>query len=193
MNRRYFLGAALSAASTPAFRESEHFDRPRILSFHHLHTEDRIDVVYRIGERYQQGALQQLNYFFRDSARVTPSPWIPGLLDLLYDVKNSLGDPDARFEVISAYRSPETNSKLRRSSSGVAKNSLHLTGQAMDVRFPDLPTRYIRDAAIDLGRGGVGYYPALGFRPSGYRRRQTLGRLTATPTASGRSIAFQVP
>jgi uncharacterized protein YcbK (DUF882 family) len=82
----------------------------------------------------------------------------PQLLDLLYDVKTYLGDADARFEVLSGYRSPRTNQMLRETSGGVAKNSLHLTGQAIDVRFPDLPTRYIRDAAIALERGGVGYY-----------------------------------
>lgn len=80
------------------------------------------------------------------------------LFDLLYDLKLSLGDSDARFHVVSAYRSPATNAKLRRASSGVAKKSLHLTGQAIDIRFPDLSTRRVRDAAITLGRGGVGYY-----------------------------------
>jgi uncharacterized protein YcbK (DUF882 family) len=162
MNRRYFLGALLSAASAPALARNI-TDRPRQLSFHHLHTEDRINVVYRIGDCYQRGALQQLNYFFRDFRTGDTVAIDPQLFDLLYDVKTHLGDSDAHFEVLSAYRSPKTNSMLRSTSCGVAKNSLHLTGQAVDVRFPDLPIRYIRNAAVDLGRGGVGYYPSSNF------------------------------
>ena len=162
MNRRYFLGLALSAGATPAFGWMS-FDRPRTLSFYHLHTDDRIDVTYRIGDRYQRPALQRLNSFFRDFRTGDSTMMDPQLFDLLYDLKVHLGDPDACYHVLSAYRSPATNKKLRRSSNGVAKNSLHLRGQAIDVRFPDLPTRRIRDAAIDLSRGGVGYYPSSDF------------------------------
>lgn len=161
MNRRYFLGAALAATAAPAvagrsFQSS--FDRTRTLSFYHLHTDEVIDVAYRIGERYQRSALQRLNHFFRDFRSGDTINMDPRLFDLLYDLKLSLGDPDARYHVVSAYRSPATNAKLRRASRGVAKNSLHLKGQAMDVRFPDLSTRNLRDAAVSLGRGGVGYY-----------------------------------
>jgi uncharacterized protein YcbK (DUF882 family) len=157
MNRRYFLGAALTAVAVPAFAKKP-AERPRVLAFHHLHTEERIAVTYRVGDRYQRSALQQVNHFFRDFRTGDQVAIDPQLLDLLYDVKVHLGDVDARFDVLSGYRSPRTNKMLRETSGGVAKNSLHLTGQAIDVRFPDLPTRYIRDAAIALGRGGVGYY-----------------------------------
>ncbi|MBK5964948.1 hypothetical protein CCR95_12865 [Thiocystis minor] len=162
MNRRYFLGTLLSLASAPVLAKKI-YERPRQLSFHHLHTEERISVVYRIGDRYQRGALQQLNHFFRDFRTSETVAMDPQLFDLLYDVKTHLGDPDARFDVLSAYRSQTTNSMLRRSSRGVAKNSLHLTGQAIDVRFPDLSIRHIRDAAVTLGQGGVGYYPRSNF------------------------------
>jgi len=163
MNRRYFLGLALSAAVSPSLARSpfsafSSFAKARTLSFYHLHTEARVNVTYRIGDRYQFGALQTLNYFFRDFRTDEETTMDPRLYDLLYDLKTYLGDSDARFDVVSAYRSPATNSKLRRASNGVAENSLHLTGQAIDVRFPDLPTRHIRDAALALGRGGVGYY-----------------------------------
>ncbi|EXJ14489.1 exported protein [Imhoffiella purpurea] len=134
-----------------------------MLSFYHLHTDDRIDVIYRIGDRYQKSALQRLNYFFRDFRTGDVIGMDPRLLDLLYDLKVALGDPDARYHVLSAYRSPETNTMLRRRSRGVAKNSLHLKGKAMDIRFPDLSTRYLRDTAIELSRGGVGYYPRSNF------------------------------
>ncbi|MFD2110596.1 YcbK family protein [Thiorhodococcus fuscus] len=162
MNRRYFLGLALSTAATPVFARKT-FDKPRVLSFYHLHTEDRIDVTYRIGDRYQRSALQRLNYFFRDFRTGDTIAMDPRLLDLLYDLKITLGDPDARYHVLSAYRSPATNNMLRRSSSGVAKKSLHLKGQAIDIRFPDLSTRHLRDTAIELSRGGVGYYPRSNF------------------------------
>jgi len=79
------------------------------------------------------------------------------LLDLIYDVRLSLGS-EASFEVISAYRSPKTNEMLRGQSSGVAKNSQHLLGKAIDVRLRGVPTAQLRDAAIELQRGGVGYY-----------------------------------
>ncbi|MFB1486986.1 MULTISPECIES: YcbK family protein [unclassified Thiocapsa] len=157
MNRRYFLGAALSAVAAPALAKKT-VDRPRILAFNHLHTDERLAVTYRVGDRYQRTALQEINHFFRDFRTGDQVSMDPQLLDILYDVKIHLGDPDARFDVLSGYRSPRTNQMLRETSGGVAKNSLHLTGQAIDVRFPDLPTRQIRDAAIALGRGGVGYY-----------------------------------
>lgn len=162
MNRRYFLGMALSAVAAPAaaspFFSRRSIERPRILSFRHLHTDDLIDVTYRVGDTYQRPALQRLNYFFRDFRTGDVTTMDPGLFDILYDLKLHLGDPDARFDVISAYRSPATNARLRETSSGVARNSLHLRGQAIDVRFPDLSTRRLRDAAVALGRGGVGYY-----------------------------------
>jgi uncharacterized protein YcbK (DUF882 family) len=133
------------------------------MSLHHMHTDQRISLVYRVGDRYQRGALAKLNEFLKDFRTGDAVPIDPQLFDILYDVKSDLGDPDARYEVLSAYRSPRTNDMLRRSSHKVARNSLHLYGQAMDIRFPDLPTREIRDAALAVGRGGVGYYSSADF------------------------------
>ncbi len=165
MNRRYFLGSILSVVATPAAafpfftsRASAPLGRPRILSFRHLHTDEVVTLTYRIGDIYQQAALQRLNHLFRDYRTGEVRTIDPRLFDLLYDLKVSLGDPDARFEIISAYRSPETNARLRKTSSGVAKNSLHIRGQAVDVRLSDLSTRLLCEAALELGRGGVGYY-----------------------------------
>jgi uncharacterized protein YcbK (DUF882 family) len=162
MNRRYFLGVALSAVAAPVFAKKP-TERPRVLAFRHLHTDERIAVTYRVGDHYQRPALQKLNHFFRDFRTGDTVAIDPQLLDLLYDIKVHLGDTDARFDILSAYRSPRTNQMLRANSGGVAKNSLHLTGQAIDVRFPDLPTRHIRDAALKLARGGVGYYQRSDF------------------------------
>ncbi|MBK1718248.1 YcbK family protein [Thiocystis violacea] len=167
MNRRYFLGLALSAATSPVAASSifsrRIIDRPRVLSFYHMHTEDRIDITYRIGEVYQRPAIQRLNQFFRDFRTGDATAMDPRLFDLLYDLKLSLDEPDARFNVISAYRSPATNTKLRRTSSGVARNSLHLRGQAIDIRLPGSSIRRVGNAAVALGRGGVGYYSRSDF------------------------------
>ena len=84
------------------------------------------------------------------------------LLDLIYDVRASLGS-EAAFEVISAYRSPKTNEMLRAKSNGVAKKSQHLLGKAIDVRLRGVPTDTLRDAALALQRGGVGYYEKSDF------------------------------
>lgn len=164
MNRRYFLGVALSAAAMPALAKTKKVtEKPRILSLHNLHTDERLSVTYRIGDRYQRGALGKLNQFLRDFRTGDTVAIDPQLFDLLYDVQRRLGDTSARYEVLSAYRSPQTNAMLRRSGHRVARNSLHLSGRAMDVRFPDLPSRQIRDVALRLARGGVGYYPSADF------------------------------
>lgn len=162
MNRRYFLGAALTVAATPAFARVP-TERPRALSLHHMHTDERISLVYRVGDRYQRSALAKLSDFLRDFRTGEAVPIDPQLFDILYDVKANLGDTEARYEVLSAYRSPQTNEMLRRMSHGVARNSMHMYGQAMDIRFPDLPTHNVRDAALAVGRGGVGYYPSADF------------------------------
>lgn len=162
MNRRYFLGVALSAAATPVLAK-KNAEAPRVLSLHHLHTDERISVTYRIGERYQRSALAKLNQFLRDFRTGDSLAIDPQLFDLLYDVQCCLGDTSARYEVLSAYRSPKTNAMLRSTGHRVARNSLHLSGRALDVRFPDLSTRKIRDAAISVARGGVGYYPSADF------------------------------
>jgi len=162
MNRRYFLGLSLSAVAAPALARRP-AERPRALSLHHMHTDERVSLVYRVGDHYKRSALQELNWFLRDFRTGDKVAIDPQLFDLLYDVKASLGDTEARYEILSAYRSPQTNAMLRRTGHRVARNSLHLSGQAIDVRFPDLATREIRDAALALGRGGVGYYPGSDF------------------------------
>ncbi len=162
MNRRYFLGLSLSAVAAPALARRP-AERPRALSLHHMHTDERLSLVYRVGDHYKRSALQDLNWFLRDFRTGDKVAIDPQLFDLLYDVKASLGDTEARYEILSAYRSPQTNAMLRRTGHRVARNSLHLSGQAIDIRFPDLATREIRDAALALGRGGVGYYPGSDF------------------------------
>ncbi|WP_367114605.1 YcbK family protein [Thiohalocapsa sp.] len=163
MNRRYFLGVGLAVASTPVWARRAAATEVRTLSMHHLHTDERMTVAYRVGDNYQRSALKRLNFFLRDFRTGDETAIDPQLFDLLHDVKCRLGHEDGTFEIISGYRSPHTNAMLRRTSSGVARRSLHMVGQAIDVRLTEMPTRNIRDAALMLGRGGVGYYPRSDF------------------------------
>ena len=86
----------------------------------------------------------------------------PKLLDILYDLRGQLGSNET-YEVISAYRSQKTNEMLRGKSGGVARNSQHLLGNAIDVRLRGVPTAELRDTALEMRRGGVGYYEKSDF------------------------------
>lgn len=147
-----FVGSASSASSADQ----------RQLSFYHTHTHRNLQVTYAIGGEYVESALADINVFLADFRNGEQLAIDPALLDLIYDVRESLGVSGA-FEVISAYRSPETNEMLRSTSSGVAKNSQHLLGNAIDVRLRGVTTAALRDAAISLQRGGVGYYQSSDF------------------------------
>jgi uncharacterized protein YcbK (DUF882 family) len=162
MNRRHFLGLALATVVSPAFAIKEN-NRPRILSLYHLHTDEKIKIAYRLGNRYQRDALHKLNHFLRDFRTDDTIAIDPKLFDLLFDISERLGRSDAVFEILSAYRSPETNAMLRRTSRRVAKRSLHVRGQALDIRLDGASTRKVRDAALALRRGGVGFYPRSDF------------------------------
>lgn len=136
----------------------------RQLSFYHTHTGKQLDVVYRRDGEYIKAALDDINYFLSDFRTGDVVEIDPELLDLIYDVRASLGS-DGTYEIISAYRSPKTNEMLRSgsASSGVASKSQHLLGKAIDVRLKGVRTVQLRDAAIRLQRGGVGYYEASDF------------------------------
>lgn len=136
----------------------------RELSFYHTHTGKRLEVVYWKDGQYVGSALDEINGFLSDFRTGDIVDMDPRLLDLIYDVRASL-DSDASYQVVSAYRSPKTNEMLRgrSASSGVAKKSQHLLGKAIDVRLEGVDTADLRDAAIRLQRGGVGYYEQSDF------------------------------
>lgn len=150
----------ISGLVGPASRASSADQRQ--LSFYHTHTQQNLQVTYAIGGEYVDSALAEINAFLADFRNGEQLVIDPALLDLIYDVRESLGGSGA-FEVISAYRSPETNAMLRSKSSGVAKNSQHLLGNAIDVRLRGVSTVVLRDAAVSLQRGGVGYYQSSDF------------------------------
>jgi uncharacterized protein YcbK (DUF882 family) len=158
LHRRGFLRAAGAAGALlllPARLRAA--ARPRSLSLHNLHTGERLSVVYREGGRYRRDALAQVDHLLRDHRTGEVHPIAPALLDLLCDLRETVGGRHA-FEVISGFRSQATNDLLRAHGEGVALHSFHLLGAAADVRLPGLDTRMLRRAALSLARGGVGYY-----------------------------------
>ncbi len=135
---------------------------PRVISFHNTHTQESLRTVYWADGVYSQRALQRINHILRDHRSGEVKPIDRRLLDLLHAIETKLG-VSRTFQVISGYRSPVTNARLRMRSKGVAKYSLHMRGKAIDVRLPDDDLFELRGAALALGVGGVGYYPRAGF------------------------------
>lgn len=135
---------------------------PRALSFSHTHTGERLRLEYFSGGTYLQDALATVNHFLRDFRTGDVHVIDPALLDLLYGLA-SLTDTARPFQVISGYRSSATNEMLRHRSEGVAAGSLHMKGQAIDIRLADIPLAKLRQAALDVRRGGVGFYPSSDF------------------------------
>lgn len=137
---------------------------PRRLAFYNTHTGETVDVVYWANGRYQPEALARIDRVLRDHRTREVQPIDRRVLDLLFELRTKLGTTRP-FHVISGYRSPESNAYLRGLSpaSGVAQRSQHMLGRAIDVRLPDEEIEEIRDTALAMKRGGVGYYPASGF------------------------------
>jgi uncharacterized protein YcbK (DUF882 family) len=133
------------------------------LRLYHTHTGERIEVVYRRGDMYISEAMEKLDYFLRDHRTGDVRRFDPQLYDLLEELTVAVGHPDAQIDIVCGYRSPWSNEFLRAHTSGVAKNSLHIQAEAIDLRMPGVDTYQLREAALSLHRGGVGYYPHSGF------------------------------
>ena len=133
------------------------------LRLYQLHTGERLDVVYRRGDDYDPAALERVDRFLRDYRNGEVRSYDPRLLDVLHELTRSIGRPDAEIDVVCGYRTPHTNESLRKQGHGVARHSLHMQAMAIDIRIPGVSTEEIRDAALALGRGGVGYYADSGF------------------------------
>ncbi len=152
-----FIGTA-QAASRLSIPDAGTFN----ISLHNIHTGESFSGPYRVGDRYLPQAFDQINYVLRDFRTGEMFPIDPRVMDILCAAHFRAGT-DRPFEVLSGYRSPKTNAMLRKNSEGVAKNSLHLTGQAIDIRLPEFSTKRLRDIGIKMGVGGVGYYPRSDF------------------------------
>jgi len=135
------------------------------LRFYHTHTNERLDIVYRRGDVYLPEALNRLDQYLRDYRTGDVHQYDPRVFDLLHELTSSLGRLYAEIDVVCGYRTPRTNEFLRSRNvhTGVARHSLHMQGEAIDIRLPGVPTAQLRDAAIQLRRGGVGYYRASDF------------------------------
>jgi uncharacterized protein YcbK (DUF882 family) len=133
----------------------------RTLSFHHTHSDEDLTVTFKRDGRYDEAALKQLNHFLRDWRSQEQTTMDRHLFDILWEVYRDV-DGKKPIQIISSYRSPSTNSMLRRRSSGVARFSQHMLGHAMDFFIPDVPLEQIRFAGLRLQRGGVGFYPTSG-------------------------------
>jgi len=162
--RRQFLTAAATiGAAVLVPRPLRARSAPRTLDFRHTHTGERLlGVEYFSGLGYVPSALDEVNHLLRDWRTDEIHVIDPDLLDLLHNLARVTGT-QAPFEIISAYRSPATNAMLRAHSRKVSSNSLHMRGQAIDIRLPDVSLSQLRRAALGLRRGGVGYYPASNF------------------------------
>ncbi len=136
-----------------------------VLHLHHLHTGESLDVVYRVGDKYVPEAIAKLNYFLRDHRTNDVSTYDVKEFDLLHSVMSKLGKPDGVIDIVCGYRTPWSNNFLRTrsASTGVAKNSQHMQAKAIDIRVPGVETSRLRDIALSLKGGGVGYYPISQF------------------------------
>ncbi len=158
--RRFLVGSAglLAAGALPVRARAQASER-RELEFFHTHTHERLDLVYALDDQYLDGSLRRLNRFLRDHYSGEIGQMDPQLFDRLHQVRTLLGAA-VPYEVISGYRCPQTNARLRHSGGGgVARKSLHMEGRAIDVRLPGVPLAELRDAALSLQAGGVGFYP----------------------------------
>lgn len=133
------------------------------LLLYHLHTNERINIVYREGDSYLPDAVNKLDHFLRDHRTGDVTNLDPRLFDLLSDLTTAVGHPGTEIDIVCGYRTPWSNEFLRRTTVGVAKHSQHMLGEAIDIRIPGVPTARLRDAALSLHRGGVGYYPQSQF------------------------------
>lgn len=177
LDRRSFLGlgaatlggvllpvipALISSAEASGLGSGVIGNGARRLSFRNAHTGESFSGVYRVGDKYLPDAFQQINIVMRDFRTGQTHPMDPRVIDIIYTVQRMSGQRRP-LEILSGYRSPKTNAMLRKTTSGVAKKSLHMRGQAIDLRLEGFSTKRLRDIAISLRAGGVGYYSKSNF------------------------------
>lgn len=160
--RRFITTLAATGLGLAPFSSRASATETRFLRFDNLHTSEKLSVEYFVAGRYLDDGLSAINHVLRDFRTNDIGTIDPALLDLLHALTISTGS-QRPFQVISGYRSPATNQALRQRSNGVASGSLHLRGQAIDIRMPGLPLTALRDAALSMRAGGVGYYADSNF------------------------------
>ena len=155
-------GGVVLASALPSFSWASLPDEPRALAMNNLNTGEILETCYFDGKRYINDELQRLNEFCRDHRRNEVHPMDRRLFDQISQIQKLIGT-EAEVIVISGYRSPATNASLRTGSSRVAKKSMHMEGKAIDFRLDGVKLSTVRDAALSLKAGGVGYYPGSNF------------------------------
>ncbi len=155
--------APLAVLARPVTPASGNMRREYRLRLYHTHTGERLDIVYRRGAEYVPEAIAKLDYFLRDHRTGEVHHFDSKLYDILAELTVAAGRPGAEIDIVCGYRTPWSNAYLRSHGEGVAKNSLHIQAQAIDLRIPGVETRHLRDIALSLHRGGVGYYPRSDF------------------------------
>lgn len=151
------LSNQLLAAVSPALV------MPKVLSFKNVNNAERITVPITNGKITNKSTLDKLNYFMRDRRSQAVHPIDTKLFTKLYNIQKNLGLSNAQIQLISGYRAPAVNAHMHATRRGVAKNSYHTRGQAMDIRIPDVALVKLRQTALNLANGGVGYYPRSNF------------------------------
>jgi len=168
LSRRNFIkllvcSGILSYSSKSAFAAIDGIAlKERSLSLFNPHTKERFEGIYWCDGDYVSNALNNINHIMRDIRTNDVKPIDTHLLDLIFSISIKL-KPEAPFRVISGYRSPKTNTLLRKRGNGAAKKSYHIKGQAVDIRLPGYRTSVLRRSAYELKKGGVGYYPKRRF------------------------------
>jgi uncharacterized protein YcbK (DUF882 family) len=157
------IGARVRSSEVSSQQPSSQSADEHRLLLYNTHTGERIDIVYRRGDQYIPTALAKLDYFLRDHQTSDVRHFDPRLYDILSDLTLSIGHPGGEIDIVCGYRTPSTNESLRAQTTGVAKNSLHIQAEAIDLRMPGINTLKLRHAALALRRGGVGYYPHSDF------------------------------
>jgi uncharacterized protein YcbK (DUF882 family) len=154
-----FAASFLRAASGDTSTNPEQYR----LRLYHLHTGERIDVVYRVGDHYMPNAVAELDRFLRDHRTGDEKDYDVKEFDLLHDLMAQLGHPNGEIDIVCGYRTPWSNNWLRQHGHGVAEHSQHMEAKAIDIRIPGVPTAQVRDTALAMQRGGVGYYASSDF------------------------------
>lgn len=155
------VAATVPVISTRSAMASNSYATWRI-SFRHARTGESFSGVYRVGDKYLPEAFERLSYVMRDFRTNEVFPMDPRVIDILSVIQRKMGTSES-YETLSGYRSPKTNSMLKHETRGVASNSFHMYGQAVDIRMQNYSTDNLRRAALSLKAGGVGYYPRSNF------------------------------
>ena len=160
------LSRVVNRASLTAsllFIGSTAFGDTRALMLHHVHTDEKLTITYKKDGQYDNAALKKINWIMRDWRRNEATIMDPKAIDLLWEVYHGVG-AKGPIQIIGGYRSPSTNEMLRTRGprSGVALHSLHMFGKAIDFYIPGVSLAKVRETAMRLQGGGVGYYPTSG-------------------------------